>query len=132
MVVTLLRHPHSRVRLLGWMYTKWTTNRHSLLGAPQRRHLRFTLMCRRLIIPIPIYLFFATIRCFRCRQMKRESPCRIVLRPDELSNLLRSGTPLRHLRENPFAVSDEEADEEQIEAELQELGGQMVGSILDF
>lgn len=38
----------------------------------------------------------------------------------------------RHLRDNPFATSDEEADEEQIEAELQELGGQMVGSILDF
>ena len=38
----------------------------------------------------------------------------------------------RHLRDNPFATSDEEADEDQIEAELQELGGQMVGSILDF
>lgn len=37
-----------------------------------------------------------------------------------------------HLRENPFATSDEEAEEDQIVAELQELGGQMVGSILDF
>jgi hypothetical protein len=38
-----------------------------------------------------------------------------------------------HVRENPFALSsDEEADVDQIEAELQVLGGQMVGSILDF
>jgi len=35
-----------------------------------------------------------------------------------------------HVKENPFASSDD--DEDQIEAELQELGGQMVGSILDF
>ena len=34
------------------------------------------------------------------------------------------------LRENPFV--DDDDDEEQIAAELQELGGQMVGSILDF
>lgn len=39
----------------------------------------------------------------------------------------------RYLRENPFAIcSDEEADVDQIEAELQELGGRMVGSVLDF
>jgi hypothetical protein len=37
-----------------------------------------------------------------------------------------------HVKENPFASSDGEDDEEQIEAELQELGGRMVGSILDF
>jgi hypothetical protein len=37
-----------------------------------------------------------------------------------------------HVKENPFAASDGEDDEEQIEAELQELGGRMVGSILDF
>jgi len=37
--------------------------------------------------------------------------------------------PVYHVKENPFASDD---DDDQIEAELQELGGQMVGSILDF
>ena len=36
------------------------------------------------------------------------------------------------LKENPFADEEEEDDVSVIEAELQELGGQMVGSILDF
>ena len=35
------------------------------------------------------------------------------------------------VRDNPFATSDDD-DDDQIEAELLELGGQMVGSILDF
>jgi hypothetical protein len=37
-----------------------------------------------------------------------------------------------NVKENPFDESDNEEDVDQIEAELQELGGQMVGSILDF
>jgi len=39
--------------------------------------------------------------------------------------------PFMRPRENPF-VDDDDDDEEQIANELQELGGQMVGSILDF
>jgi hypothetical protein len=56
----------------------------------------------------------------------RSAPGRIVAPPPLVVS------QHRHLRENPFAMSDEEADDDQIEAELQELGGQMVGSILDF
>jgi len=38
-----------------------------------------------------------------------------------------------HVKENPFATSsDDDEYDEKIEADLQELGGQMVGSILDF
>ena len=37
-----------------------------------------------------------------------------------------------HVRENPFATSDDDDDDDQIEAKLLELGGQMVGSILDY
>jgi len=37
-----------------------------------------------------------------------------------------------HVKENPFATSSDDEDEEKIAASLQELGGQMVGSILDF
>lgn len=38
-----------------------------------------------------------------------------------------------HVKENPFATSSDDDDvDEKIEADLQELGGQMVGSILDF
>jgi hypothetical protein len=37
-----------------------------------------------------------------------------------------------HVRDNPFAESDDDDDDDQIEAKLLELGGQMVGSILDF
>jgi hypothetical protein len=41
--------------------------------------------------------------------------------------------PGSHVRDNPFATSDDDNDDDdQIEAELLELGGQMVGSILDF
>lgn len=40
----------------------------------------------------------------------------------------------RYVKENPFATSsdDNDDDDEKIAADLQELGGQMVGSILDF
>jgi hypothetical protein len=43
-------------------------------------------------------------------------------------------SPMRRarLKENPFAASDEDDEEEQIEADLQELGGRMIGSVLDF
>jgi hypothetical protein len=41
-------------------------------------------------------------------------------------------TAYHHVRDNPFATSDEDEDVDQIEADLLELGGQMVGSILDF
>jgi hypothetical protein len=37
-----------------------------------------------------------------------------------------------HVRENPFENSDDDDDDDQIEAKLLELGGQMVGNILDF
>ena len=38
-----------------------------------------------------------------------------------------------HVKENPFAASSDDDDvDEKIAADLQELGGQMVGSILDF
>ena len=38
-----------------------------------------------------------------------------------------------HVKDNPFATSsDDDEYDEKIEADLQELGGQMVGSILDF
>jgi hypothetical protein len=36
------------------------------------------------------------------------------------------------VKENPFDENDDDENDDQIEAELQELGGQMVGSILDF
>lgn len=39
--------------------------------------------------------------------------------------------PTHHVKENPFDDNDDEM-ESRIEAELQELGGQMAGSILDF
>jgi hypothetical protein len=50
--------------------------------------------------------------------------------PSLMSSYLDHHRSPRYVRENPFATSED--DDDQIEAELQELGGQMVGSILDF
>lgn len=66
--------------------------------------------------------------------MMTASPQRVVLSPEFFQSSSSTGT----IQENPFCnsnnstISTPTRDSRQIEAELQELGGQMAGSILDF
>jgi hypothetical protein len=52
--------------------------------------------------------------------------------PTSIGTLYRRSPHHSHVRENPFASSDDDDEDDQIEAKLQELGGQLVGNILDF
>lgn len=57
----------------------------------------------------------------------------LSLPPGASPSLRASKMPLNHVKDNPFVEDlNNREDDDQIEAELQELGGQMVGSILDF
>jgi hypothetical protein len=70
-------------------------------------------------------------------QQSMSSPARVHLSPGfHTAQYSPSGSiPFGTVKENPFApdYNSDQADlDSQIEADLQELGGQMAGSILDF
>jgi hypothetical protein len=60
-----------------------------------------------------------------------DSPNRVAHFPGSPPHVVRLGTGVVSVKDNPFA-SDLPKSDEQIEADLQALGGQMAGSILDF